>query len=60
MKPDFLTSCFIYYEQKILKPNSKTQKLASSFTKLKTHPILIVDYPNIIHILYDMENQKKT
>ena len=59
MKPDFLTSCFIYYEQKFLKPNSKTQKLASSFTKLKTHPILIVDYPNIIHILYDMETQKE-
>lgn len=57
MKPDFLTSCFIYYEQKFLKPNSKTQKLASSFTKLKTHPILIVDYPNIIHILYDMEKE---
>lgn len=61
MKPDFLTSCFIYYEQKFLKPNSKTQKLASSFTKLKTHPILIVDYPNVVHILYDMEkeNQKR-
>jgi hypothetical protein len=64
MKPDFLTSCFIYYEQKLLKHKHKTQykpnstKLASSFTKLKTHPILIVDYPNIIHILYDqLQNQ---
>ena len=59
MKPDFLTSCFIYYEQKILKPKHKIEptKLAPSFTKLKTNPILIVDYPNIIHILYDLEKE---
>ena len=46
MKPDFLTSCFLYYESL-----EKPQNLSSSFTKINSHPLLIIDYPNVIHIL---------
>jgi len=59
---DFLTSCFLYYQKNIYQDtntnantstNSRLQPLSNSFKKIKTRPLVIIDYPNLIHILYE-------
>jgi hypothetical protein len=64
--PDFLTSCFYYYQHLIFR-NSESKstpldssKLSLSFRKIKTTPLLIIDYPNVIHTLYETyQNQEE-
>ena len=53
--PDFLTSCFLYYQHSIFRdsPDFSLSSLSKSFRKIKTTPLIIIDYPNIIHILYE-------
>lgn len=54
---DFLTSCFLYYQKSIYHSSSSSSPvsipLSSSFKKIKTTPLIIIDYPNIIHILHE-------
>jgi len=55
-KQDFLTSCFFYYKNSIYNSpssSSKTLPLSNAFKKIKTTPLIIIDYPNIIHILQE-------
>ena len=53
--PDFLTSCFLYYQCCIFRdsPDFSVSSLSKSFRKIKTTPLVIIDYPNIVHILYE-------
>ena len=52
---DFLSSCFLYYQHCIFRvsPDFSVSSLSKSFRKIKTTPLIIIDYPNIIHILYE-------
>lgn len=56
-KQDFLTSCFFYYQNSIYdsssSSSSKPTTLSNAFKKIKTTPLIIIDYPNIIHILQE-------
>jgi hypothetical protein len=55
-KQDFLTSCFFYYQNSIYNSSSSSSKistLSNAFKKIKTTPLIIIDYPNIIHILQE-------
>ena len=55
-KQDFLTSCFFYYQNSIYNSSSSSSKtipLSNAFKKIKTTPLVIIDYPNIIHILQE-------
>ena len=53
----FLSSCFNYYYNNIQHCKNKScirNNLSVSFTKTKNHgSLIIIDYPNIIHILYE-------
>ena len=53
--PDFLSSCFLYYQHCIFRdsPDFSVSFLSKSFRKIKTTPLIIIDYPNVIHILYE-------
>lgn len=51
---DFLTSCFLYYQKNIYQDTkNQLEPLSNSFKKIKSRPLVIIDYPNIIHILHE-------
>ena len=61
-KQDFLTSCFFYYQNSIYNSSSSSSKtipLSNAFKKIKTTPLIIIDYPNIIHILQEKFHTQK-
>lgn len=57
----FLSSCFQYYYGNILICNKKCKELVLSNSFLETKykgPLVIIDYPNVIHILYEKYKDK--
>jgi predicted small secreted protein len=59
--PSFLSSCFNFYYgninfNKII--NNKTNYSNSFLNVLENGPLIIIDYPNIIHILYEKYKNK--
>jgi hypothetical protein len=61
-KPTFLSSCFQYYYGNIEICNKICNPLVLSNSFLETinkGPLVIIDYPNIIHILYEKYGNKE-
>ena len=54
-KSSFLSLCFQYYQENILKNNRKKIILNKM---IESGPIFIIDYPNIIHILHEKYKNK--